>query len=155
MEIVVVSDSHREVSWIEKVKQRHKDAYCFIHCGDSELHESDLIFHNFVCVNGNNDWSFKKDDWIVDLGDHKIFVTHGHKYLRFKDRDVLVKKAQENKCDIVCFGHTHVFEYQIIDGVHLINPGSIQHNRDLTNPSYAIINIDGDNIEVERIDYKR
>ena len=150
MKIIVVSDNHGKRKWIDKIKQAHKDAYCFIHCGDTELHSNEML--GFVCVRGNNDFYDYPDFKIVDIGKHKIFVTHGHRMMLFMDRSVLVSKAKEYGCDIVCFGHTHIFEYQIVDGVHVINPGSITHNRDFSKPCYAIIDID-EEISVSRIEY--
>lgn len=151
MKIIVVSDNHGRTAWLNKIRDRHKDADCFIHCGDIEMHPDEL--RGFVCVRGNNDYYDYPEYRIVHLDKHNIFVTHGHRMMLFFDRSFLVSKAKEHGCDIVCFGHTHVFEYRYIDGVHIINPGSITHNRDGSKPSYAIVEVN-DDVIVNRVEYK-
>jgi len=151
MKIIVVSDNHGRSDWIPNVMKRHRDADYFIHCGDIELHPSEVF--GFICVRGNNDYYDYPEFRVLNLGKHNIFITHGHRMMLFKDRSILVNKAKEYGCNIVCFGHTHVFEYQILDGVHLINPGSIRYNRDFSRPCYAILEIQGDDIKVRRVEY--
>ena len=48
----------------------------------------------------------------------------------------------EAECDTVFFGHTHVATDTIVDGVRLINPGSLYYSRDGRPISYCIITID-------------
>lgn len=153
MKIVVVSDNHGRVEPLRELLMMHQDAEIFIHCGDSELPSEYL--NGYVSVRGNNDFYADLPEYrIIDLKDHKILVAHGHRMMFLDNREMLVTKAMSFGCDIVCFGHTHIFEDRIINGIHIVNPGSISRNRDGSSPSYAIINIVGDTIKTERYEYK-
>ena len=67
----------------------------------------------------------------------------------FLRSEQLVNRAKELNCDIVCFGHTHVSFLDRVDGVTLVNPGSLSHSRDGKPCSYAILDINEDDIQVE------
>ena len=49
----------------------------------------------------------------------------------------------------MCFGHTHVAYLDQVDGITLLNPGSLSHARDGRPCSYAILDIDENEIRVE------
>ncbi|SKA01982.1 metallophosphoesterase family protein [Anaerorhabdus furcosa] len=152
MKIVVISDNHGRVEPLQEILQYHQDADVFIHCGDSELPVEYLS--GYVAVRGNNDFYAELPDYrVLDLGEHRILVAHGHRLMFLDNRELLVNKAKSLDCDIVCFGHTHVFESRCIDNIYLVNPGSISRNRDGSAPCYAIITIEGDSIDIERKEY--
>lgn len=153
MKIIIVSDNHGRVQPLIDVMQLHQDAVAFIHCGDSELPSEYL--QGYAGVRGNNDfYSEMPESKIVQIENHRIFVVHGHRLLYMGNRELLVNKAKQNDCDIICFGHTHIFEHQKIDGIDIINPGSISRNRDGSPPCYAILEINGDMINIYKEDYK-
>lgn len=54
---------------------------------------------------------------IISCGKHTIFATHGHK-ITAGDRSSI------GSCDIFLYGHTHVPECRLKDGLYCINPGS-------------------------------
>ncbi|MEG0176723.1 metallophosphoesterase [Anaerorhabdus sp.] len=153
MKIIVVSDNHGRIEPLKEVQLVHQDAAAFIHCGDSELPIDYLA--GFAAVRGNNDfYGDLPESKIIELGSHRILIAHGHRLMFLDNRELLINKAKSCNCDIVCFGHTHVFETRVVDGIYLVNPGSISRNRDGSIPSYAIINIEDDKIDIERKDYK-
>ena len=153
MKIIVVSDNHGLAKPIKDIYDKYIDeTSLFFHCGDIELPLQAL--NGYMYVKGNNDYGNIKDEIIYKLDDdNKIFMTHGHHYLYEGNLNKLYSKAKEHGCNIVLFGHTHRFTYKVINGVHLINPGSLRYNRDFTDPSYAIINIDNNIISVKKITY--
>jgi uncharacterized protein len=53
---------------------------------------------------------------------------------------------------IACYGHTHAFFTQTSEGVTLVNPGSVYHNRDGTRPCYALVKVEGKKVTVERVE---
>ena len=53
-----------------------------------------------------------------------------------------IEAAKEEGCDIVFYGHTHSFYNNVVDDVYFVNPGSTFYNRDMSDPCYAIVNID-------------
>ncbi|SPZ98601.1 phosphoesterase family protein [Staphylococcus aureus] len=45
------------------------------------------------------------------------------------------------------YGHTHVAKYEYINGVHVINPGSISQSRSSMEESYAEVLIDDQTLQ--------
>ena len=98
-----------------------------------------------IAVLGNNDKLDLKKHEIIDVGDKRILLIHGHK----KD---LYESGLECGVDIVVSGHTHEPSHEMVDGMHLINPGS--SNRPInSNASVALLKID-DEINVDFRDLK-
>lgn len=152
MKLVVVSDNHGKQRPIEEIRQQHRNADAFFHCGDSELPASFL--DGFVSVCGNNDYTMElPESRIVEIDGLRIFITHGHRYLYFGRLDMLISKARQENCQLVLYGHTHVFHAEMIDGIQLVNPGSVSHNRDGTRTSYAIVEYKEGKFNVIRMDY--
>lgn len=147
-EFIVCSDNHGLITPLEKIDQNYAHIPLKIHCGDIELpHE---YVADYRAVTGNNDYFYEyPEELIVDAGKFKILVTHGHQY--YGNRlEKLAQRAINHHCKVVCFGHTHVFESKMVEGVLCLNPGSLRYNRDGTRPSYAYVKVDGDGFFVER-----
>ncbi|WLR56156.1 metallophosphoesterase [Mesobacillus subterraneus] len=141
--VLIVSDSHGSTEVLEGIERLHgNDVDLMIHCGDSELSESDAAILNFSSVKGNCDFNgnFPDDETHVVNG-VKIFVTHGHLYSVKSTLVNLYYKAKELQADIVCFGHSHVLGAEMVDDVLFINPGSIRLPRGRTEKSYAILEL--------------
>jgi putative phosphoesterase len=154
MQIVVVSDTHGRNEVFQELRNRHPLASAFLHCGDSETDEYNL--DGFVSVQGNNDYyTAYPSELVLDLKEVRIYMTHGQ-YLRHHNREeTLINRAKDHQCGIVLTGHTHVYEVIRKNGILLVNPGSLYHNRDMTPPSYALITIDKGKIKVQRYNYPR
>ncbi|MDF9824125.1 putative phosphoesterase [Breznakia sp. PF5-3] len=148
MKIVVVSDSHSMVKPLKMILDKHADADYFLHCGDICLPPEE--YPRYITVCGNNDYYDYPMEMILNLGKHRLIMFHSHMISYFKREEKMIRKAKNEGCDIVCYGHTHVAYYEIKNGVHILNPGSVYHSRDGRAPSYAIMNIDDQsgNIEV-------
>ena len=148
--IIILSDNHRQLEPLEKVKAAHPDAYCFIHCGDACLPIQYL--DGFAVVEGNNDeWKAFPDFRIIEVGNHKIYITHGHREGLLFGYGHLIEKAKANGCDIICFGHTHQYTDITEKGIRILNPGSIWRNRDGSDPSYMVMELSDDSIDVKRM----
>jgi len=154
MQIVVISDTHGRNEVFQEIRSRHPMASAFLHCGDSETDEVNL--DGFVSVQGNNDYyTSYPSERVIDLGEVRIYMTHGQ-YLRHHNRtETLIQRAKDHECKIVLTGHTHVYNVEKKDGILLVNPGSLYHNRDMTLPSYALITIENGKIKVQRLNYPR
>lgn len=148
MKIVLVSDNHGNLKVIKDIATKHQDGDYYLHCGDSELNPA--LLRPFVSVKGNNDYTDLPDHRIIKILNHQILLMHGHRYVSFRNYDLLIKRAKELNCDVVFFGHTHMFLDACIDNIRLINPGSCSYNRDMTMPSYAIVDINDKEIRVKR-----
>lgn len=148
LKFVVVSDNHGRLEPIQEVLNRHQNADGYYHCGDFEIPLAYLS--QFAVVSGNNDYADVPMSMIINTPNHRILLIHGHRYVSMYSIDRLVAKAKAERCSMVFYGHTHVFNDQIIDGIRFINPGSLSHNRDGSAPSYAIVEIDGGKVTVTR-----
>ncbi len=126
MKFLVLSDSHGSMEEIDIVLHRHKDVDVIFHCGDVEFPKEDIDKRNIICVNGNSVYDTEfEDELILTIKNKKFLITHGHLYDVKSGTDLLKKKAQKLKIDYCLFGHTHVIHYENVDGILIINPGSI------------------------------
>jgi putative phosphoesterase len=150
MEIVVVSDSHGRIEVLSQIRERHPYADAYLHCGDSETDEDHL--DSFASVQGNNDMYYNyPESRVIDLGACKILVIHGHQhYYGTRVRDIAAR-AKKIGCTMAFFGHTHTFFTSIEDGVLMVNPGSVHHNRDGSQPCYALVHNRDGGWKVERM----
>lgn len=140
MKIVVMSDSHGCNNEVDYVLLEESDAALYLHCGDICVDKH--FFPQIHAVRGNNDYYDYPMERVVRVGNHRILMLHSHQLSYTQREEKMIRKAKEEGCDIVCYGHTHVPFYRCIDGIHVLNPGSLYHNRDGSGISYAIIHID-------------
>ena len=149
MEIIVCSDNHGLITPLEKIIKAYPHADAYIHCGDNELEPKYL--EKYHAVTGNNDYFYSyPEELIVEVGNIKILVTHGHQY--YGNRiEKLSSRAINNHCSIACYGHTHIYDAQMENGVLCLNPGSLRYNRDGTEPCFARISENDGKYTVERI----
>lgn len=54
-------------------------------------------------------------------GDLNMFITHGWT----PEIKEAIKMAEDKKCNVVLYGHTHIPEFEKKDELYIINPGSI------------------------------
>ena len=66
------------------------------------------------------------EEGVVEIEGLRIFYCHGHKYRVKSDLQGLAQAAKARDCDIAFFGHTHKALICEMDGVTLINPGSLR-----------------------------
>ncbi|MCJ2165871.1 MULTISPECIES: metallophosphoesterase family protein [unclassified Pseudodesulfovibrio] len=148
MQIAVISDTHMGTpsSWLETVYgQWLGPADVLVHCGDITSFATWSYFmqhDNFLCVRGNCDWDPNLADQLdpmisVQLGPVRLGVAHGWG----PRSQVAVKVAQAfgPDYDLVCYGHTHARDWSMVEGVQLLNPGSLGESGSL-----ALVQVDGD-----------
>jgi putative phosphoesterase len=69
----------------------------------------------------------------------KIFLTHGNHYRVETGYEALASAAHANGAEAALFGHTHVPFCATLDGIFLLNPGSIDRPRSRIGPSFAVL----------------
>jgi len=149
MEIVIISDNHGKIDVLKEILQRHPEADAYIHCGDSELSEEYL--GPFLSVEGNNDVFYDYPEYrVIQIEDLKILIIHGHQYITSSRKAGLVKKAKSLGCSMVCYGHTHIFDVDLVEGISLLNPGSLRYNRDGSKTSYMVLYRKNQEVTIER-----
>ncbi len=126
MKFLVISDSHGSIKEIDAVLNRHPDVDVIFHCGDVEYPKNEIDKRNIICVNGNSifDTEFE-DELVLTVKDKKFLITHGHLYNVKRNTDEIKRKAKKLNIDFCLFGHTHVIHYENVNGMLVINPGSI------------------------------
>jgi len=133
--ILIVSDSHvpdrapdipREIrSYI-----RSKGPFDFvIHAGDLTCREVLEFFgvlgKKFIAVAGNMDWLPLDEYGVVDLGYLRLGVVHGDQVYPRGNKVKLAKIARRLGVEVLVYGHTHSASLDVVEGVVLINPGSV------------------------------
>ena len=129
MRIVVISDTHKSNKYIDCAKDLIKDADVLIHLGDN-VEDIDLLSEGFkgkvYAVAGNCDFTSKyPKEQIIEINRRKIFYTHGDLYGVKSSLTNIYYRGRELGVDIVLFGHTHQHVIEKIEGLILMNPGSI------------------------------
>lgn len=132
--ILVISDTHKDMSWKKSVVLKHNDCDYFFHLGDSECYDESLS--PFIGVKGNCDYfSNLPDSKIVHTKFGNIYLCH---YPPFKSD---INKMKDIR--LFLHGHTHVHNAaEIYPGVYVANPGSYSRPRDGTKGTYLIIEMD-------------
>lgn len=154
MKMIVLSDSHGLKTPLNYIRNTYADADCIIHCGDICLPKE--YAKGFIIVAGNCD----NPEWypsgeILQFEGHRILVLHGHILFpsSFANLEAIARCAKRNDCDIAFFGHSHIYCDEVVNGVHLFNPGSISMNRDGTDPCYMEVTLEKNFVKAKRMTY--
>ncbi len=140
---VVVSDTHQLEKELDDLLTMYPDYDGYFHIGDSELSSDKLS--KWKAIKGNHDTNDLPEELIVDIGKQKALLVHSHRQYSFYTKENLVALAKSYNVQYVFYGHNHVFDDKIVDGVRLMNPGSLRHSRDNATHSYALFEIDEEN----------
>ena len=147
MKLGVISDTHGVLS--DEVIEKLQGCDYIIHAGDvgnkEIIDKLESITKTFV-VRGNND----KDEWGLTLPEYReiemdevlIYVAH--------NKEDIPKDLKE--VDLVIYGHSHKFSNENMDNVVYLNPGSCGRKRFSLPLSMAIVEVNLDEIKVEKID---
>ena len=146
--ILLLSDNHRKLDYVEKILRLHPDISMCIHLGDSEGEAEIQELLPKGCeeyfVQGNNDFfSYLPKEVEIRIGKERCFLTHGHLYGVNFGLERLSEEARDRNCSMAFFGHTHKPCNKVVNGVHCINPGSVSFPRqEDRRPSYSLLFLD-------------
>lgn len=146
MLIGLISDTHitpKRGKLPEKIFEIFDGVDLILHAGDITVLEvlDDLSrIAPVTAVLGNNDNLDLEKYELIEVEDKKILLVHGDK------KDVYAFGLKYG-ADIVVSGHTHMSNHEIVNGMHLINPGSSNRPID-SDASVVLLKID-DEINVE------
>lgn len=153
MKILITSDTHGYYLPISDYIITNPDIDLLVHAGDGVEDVKNIAYETSIAyhvVRGNNDFfSNLSYDKVIHVANHKIFLTHGHKYGVDLDNKKIIELAKANGCDIAIHGHTHRYYQLKEDDVLILNPGSISLPRD-NNPGFLIMTLDDNTIKLER-----
>lgn len=139
--LFVLSDTHGNKYAIEKLKSIMCESDYVIFLGDG-LSDMVPLFNELGdklrTVDGNCDFYRSGErEGILEVEGHRIFYTHGDLYSVKRGLDKITERAKELNADIVFYGHTHEARVDKIEGITLINPGSLRGS--FSGGSYAYI----------------
>jgi len=81
-------------------------------------------------VRGNNDWC---RDWpeeiTLDCGGIRFRLIH-------------IEPRRPAECDVILHGHTHIPRDEVVNGVRILNPGTIGKPNKGAPPTYAWLDVD-------------
>ncbi|MDR1754014.1 MAG: YfcE family phosphodiesterase [Eubacterium sp.] len=159
MKITVFADTHRNYNALNAVVNQNLDSDLFLHIGDGQFELLEVASAHpdkkFLMVKGNRDYGSLDDERIIDLDEFKIYCNHGHELDVNSGLEKLLDKAAYNDCKIAVYGHTHLFKTDLINGIYVMNPGSLESPRGKNPPTYGVIKIsDGGEIIMNIIEYK-
>lgn len=156
---IICSDIHGRSENLKQLLADEQEADGLIIAGDLELDPdviADLVYKNYMndcpihAVSGNCDsynpaaQRLRPIDVFDIAGGNRVFLTHGNRY-GVPRTDVLSYAAEEQGCNIVIFGHTHMFFCEREAGILFINPGALKSFE------YAIMTVSDDgSVSVER-----
>ena len=146
MKILVISDTHRDLSNLAKVLESESPVNMLIHCGDicgDEEKIAKMCGCEFHAVAGNMDMgSDLPGEALVEAGGRRIFVVHGHRYYVGSGTEDLKETALEKDADVVLYGHTHIPRVEETKELTVLNPGSLSYPRQYDKKaSYGIVEI--------------
>jgi len=134
VKICLISDSHGNRLKVENLLLNNKFDYVFFMGDGLKDFENIEEIINLKKVSGNCDFfSFEAITQFTNVEGFKIMQTHGHEFRAKLTPFLMLEKAKNNYCDIVCFGHTHKQMSEKIEGILFINPGAFK------NGEYAVL----------------
>ena len=150
MRLLVVSDSHGSKEELVELSGKYQSTVdAMIHCGDSELSADDPALSSYLIVRGNCDMDARlPDDLVEEVEGHSIMVTHGHLYGIKMSLMKLRYRAEEVGAQCVFFGHSHTLGAELNNGILFLNPGSILLPRGRSERTYALVEIQDQEIKV-------
>ncbi len=130
MRVIVFSDSHGNVDGMKSALERER-AELIIHLGDVSRDASNvaqLYSKPLISVAGNCD-IFPSVPYVTvtEIDGVYVYICHGNAL--YGDERAVAHEAKANGCSLAFFGHTHVPLDTVIEGVRVINPGSISKPR--------------------------
>lgn len=124
----VFSDTHGFVSLLPKCTERI-GANAVIHLGDHARDARKIDLPKYV-VNGNCDFTSDfPNELILEIGEKRVLLTHGHLLAVKYDAKRLISYAQEHGAHYALYGHTHIADIYADAGVVAANPGSLTQPR--------------------------
>ena len=147
--LVIISDTHGNAKGIEKLMPIIAENDYVIHLGDGagDLRSVWEAYPDkvYVCAGNCDFFSPWQAEGELEIEGVKIFYCHGHKYAVKSGLGILAQEAKKRGCAVALYGHTHIAKITEIDGVTLINPGSMRFSFD-EGGSYCYLVVNGDKI---------
>ena len=143
--VLVLSDTHGLLR--PEVLKYLSQADIIIHGGDintQAIVDKLREYAPLYIVRGNND-----KEWAEELPQSLTFsIEDVHFFLIHNKRDVL---SDLSDTDVVVYGHSHKYACEERNGVLWLNPGSCGRRRFDQEITFAVMTVDGGQIQVEKV----
>lgn len=145
--MLVVSDSHGNCPSLAMIlrwaKRREIGAFVFLGDGVGDLAPASELadfYPPWNVVRGNGDWQSDVPLSItLEFAGHRFFVCHGHINRVKENLSSLIIHAQAAQAEAALYGHTHIAFWEEINGILVLNPGSVGQPRSHAPASFATI----------------
>ena len=154
LKIAVVSDTHYIAGFTRfsaDFWQHLQGVEMILHCGDigdKDLYGDLAAIAPVTAVLGNNDGPVfggtLPERRVFTIDGVRIGMFHGH-------RGKAPFGFDQAEIDLLLCGHTHVPRDEMIDGIRVINPGSVTRPRSGSGPAMGILDINGRDISWQQI----
>ncbi len=128
--LIIFSDTHGGRRGLEEIRPLMGENDYLVHLGDGagDMREYAKEYcEKLYAVAGNCDFfSPLPTEGVLEVEQVRIFYCHGHKYGVKRTLSELVQAAKSRDCEIALYGHTHEGRIDQINGVTLINPGTLR-----------------------------
>ena len=145
--IAVISDTHGLLR--PEVAEILKTCDAVVHGGDMNspeiLEEIRRINPSLYVVRGNND-----KEWARELPKEISFSLFGRSFYMVHNKKHIPKDLE--KKDFVIYGHSHKYESYVQDGVQYLNPGSCGPRRFHQPVTMAVLTIEAEGFQIEKMD---
>ena len=150
MKVLVFSDSHGAVNYIDEMLFKEKDCQTVFFLGDGMSEVTRIMARyperKFIVAKGNNDWHSDADTEAYKyIGGVTIMACHGHIFnVRFSLRELL-SSAQSVRANVALYGHTHksAMYNDPVTGICAINPGA------LCDGKYCVMTIEKGSFDID------
>ena len=145
----VFSDTHGRSALLPGHAER-LGASAVIHLGDHARDAANIALPKYL-VRGNCDAaSDYPSELLLEIGQTRVFLAHGHHYGVRHDPKRLIEKARSLGACFALYGHTHIADIYNDGGVIAANPGSLTQPRShLQGPCYGKLVYDNGRLDFE------
>lgn len=150
LKLLVLADSHGNIEYLQKVIHEQRQSVDFIiHLGDNYSDMEQFNFSNVIKVPGVYDPEYEnraiKHRIIKNFGRAKVLITHtstshpNDLEHDIKPEEIIAKRM----VSLVLYGHTHLYEAKVENGILFVNPGHLKkEDKKGMPPSYALVEIE-------------
>lgn len=146
--IVVASDTHGDASVAARMLALCPSPDALVHLGDfsgDAPRIATVLGCPYYAVRGNCERdALAPLERVLTLYGKRFFLTHGHRY---RSDLALALRGEQERCDIVLYGHTHLPSLTAHGKLLLLNPGSPVYPRGGSPRSFAVITVENGELD--------
>lgn len=129
MKVLIFSDSHGKVQYMQRAIDIHYDCDYIVHLGDGASDADYLVIPKnavYIGVKGNCDvYAAAPAELTESFGKVKTLLCHGHNYFVKSSLSAYEAHARALGVSVALYGHTHERYLEYRNGIYFFNPGSI------------------------------